>query len=156
MKLPTTTIAACILFASTSFVPAQQSSPKPPINVPADAKLFNGKWYRVYLEQTTWPIARDKCKTLGGQLAISLDEPTQAFLKDLKPDVGLWLGATDEKLEGVWQWVDGTEMKFKAWAPGEPAGARSENYLFLIHGKWEDHSNGRPQVVGFVCEWKAK
>ena len=127
------------LLAAFSLASAQQSAPKPPVGVPTDAKLFNGKWYRVYLEQSTWP-----------------DEPTHGFLKELKPDVGLWLGATDEKLEGAWMWVDGTEMKFKAWAPGEPGGRRAENYLFLIHGAWEDHSNGRPQVIGYICEWKAK
>ena len=149
-------IAALVLVAILLPAFAQQTAPKPPVGVPADAKLFNGKWYRVYLEQTTWPVARDKCKTLGGQLAVVPDAPTHAFLKELKPDVGLWLGATDEKLEGAWRWVDGTEMKFKAWASGEPAGRRAENYLFLIHGAWEDHSNGRPQVIGFICEWKAK
>ena len=149
-------IAALVLVAILLPAFGQQTAPKPPVGVPTDAKLFNGKWYRVYLEQSTWPVARDKCKTLGGQLAVVLDEPTHTFLKELKPDVGLWLGATDEKLEGDWRWVDGSEMKFKAWAPGEPGGRRAENYLFLIHRAWEDHSNGRPQVIGFICEWKAK
>ena len=149
-------IAVLLLVAGLVSALAQQPTPKPPVGIPADAKHFNGKWYRVYLEQTTWPLAREKCRALGGQLAITPDEPTHAFLKDIKPDVGLWLGATDEKLEGVWQWADGSEMKFKAWAHGEPDGLRSENYLMLFRGSWGDHSNGRPRVIGFICEWKAK
>lgn len=155
MKNPIAVILITLL-AAFSLASAQQPAIKPPVGIPSDATPFNGKWYRVYLDKTTWPLARDKCKTLGGQLAVVPNEPTHAFIKELKPDVGLWLGATDEKLEGEWMWVDGTEMKFKAWAPGEPGGRRAENYLFLIHGAWEDHSNGRPQVIGYICEWKAK
>lgn len=34
----------------------QQSTtaPQPPIGVPSKAKLFNGKWYHIYLEKSDW------------------------------------------------------------------------------------------------------
>ncbi|MEO8350943.1 MAG: C-type lectin domain-containing protein [Chthoniobacteraceae bacterium] len=123
--------------------------------MPADAKPFNGKWYRVYLKQTTWSVARNKCKTLGGQLAVVPDESTHVFLKELNRDAGLWLGATDDKIEGVWRWVDGTEMDFKGWERGEPDGGRAENYLLLFRGGWHDVSASH-RASGFICEWKSR
>ena len=147
-------LSVFILFAPAREASAQQTTIKPPVGVPADATQFNGKWYRVYLEKAIWPVARDRCKTLGGQLAVVPDEATHNFLKELKSEAGLWLGATDEKVEGVWKWVNGTEMVYKAWLPREPDGGRSENYLMLIRGGWADHGTGRPIVVGFICEWK--
>jgi hypothetical protein len=40
-------ILAISAAVNTAF--AQAPATKPPIGVPADAKPFNGKWYRVYL-----------------------------------------------------------------------------------------------------------
>ena len=93
---------------------------KPPVGVPADATFFNGKWYRVYLEGLPWKSAQDRCKILGGMLACVPDAPTQGFVANLAKGLNLWLGATDEETEGLWRWVDGNEMKYKAWARFEP------------------------------------
>jgi len=82
---------------------------KPPVGIPADATLFNGKWYRVYIERVPWTRAKEKCKGLGGQLAVVPDEQTWDFLKSRSP-AALWLGGTDEETEGVWKWVDGTSF----------------------------------------------
>ena len=142
-------------------VSAQQpTTKKPPVGVPAEATLFNGKWCRVYFEQGGWKHAKDRCKVLGGQLAVVPDEPTQAFIKKLADSTALWLGATDEKVKNVWLWSDGTRMTFKAWDSehGQPNGGRNENYLLIWKtGKWHDvGEHGDQQTVGFICEWKPK
>ena len=31
-----------------------------------------------------------------------------------------WLGGTDEKNEGVWEWITGEAWKFTKWAANEP------------------------------------
>ena len=148
-----------LLGSMSSISSAQQLAPKKtPLGVPADATLFNGKWYRVYLEKTTWVKARDKCRTLGGQLVSIPDAPTQAFLAEFGKGVELWIGATDEKVEGLWVWVDGTEMKYKAWGSKQPDGRRAQNYAALGNwaGRgWFDGPNDWP-CVGFICEWKDK
>lgn len=134
----------------------QPAQPKPPVGIPSDARLFNGKWYRVYLERLTWTRAKEKCIALRGQLAIVPDEPTHAFIKNLSNNLNLWLGATDEKVEGLWYWLDGTEMKFKAWYTKEPGGGRRENYLLIFHDGWADAASNEALAVGYICEWKAK
>lgn len=137
--------------------PAATGAPVTENRPPADATLFNSKWYRLYLEKTTWKHAQAKCRSLGGQLVCIPDAPTQAFLADFGKGLQLWIGATDEKVEGRWVWVDGTEMKFKAWVPGEPQGKRAENFLIL--GKrpgapWFDGPENL-DCAGFICEWPA-
>src|SRR4051812_1339986 len=85
---------------------AQKSVPaKPPVGIPLDAKHFNGKWYRVYTEKLGWKRANQRCKALGGQLAVVPDEATHAFIKQLAGGIAVWLGATDEKVENAWEWV---------------------------------------------------
>lgn len=134
----------------------QPTTKKPPVGVPVDATLFNGKWYRTYLEKTTWKRAQEKCRTLGGQLACVPDAPTQAFIAGYAKGLELWIGATDEKVEGQWLWVDGTEMKYKAWGKNEPTLSRNDNVTLIgTDGRWYDGPDNWP-CVGFVCEWKAK
>lgn len=132
------------------------AAPKPPVGVPADAKLFNGKWYKVFYEKITWQSARDKCRSAGGQLVVIPDEVTWTFVKGLSPAY-LWMGATDEKVEGVWIWIDGTTMVYTAWLQGEPSNHDgSEHYLLCAKGGWSDHPKNSTYVVGYICEWKAK
>jgi len=141
---------------------AQQPAPpkKPPVGIPADSKFLNGKWYHVYFEKGGWRRARDRCKTLGGQLAVIPDENTQTFISKLADSTALWVGATDEKVKNVWVWSDGTQMTFKAWDTerGQPDGSGKEHYLlFWKNGKWHDAvERGDEQTAGFICEWKDK
>ena len=150
-------LIAFLLFAhdGLSQVPAPS---KAPVGVPPDATLFNGKWYRVFLEKGSWKLSREKCARLGGQLAVVHDTATQAFIEELAKGLQLWLGATDEKVEGLWIWVDGTPMSFKVWERNEPNnGSRREHYLQVgKNGPWNDGTNEAAYVVGFICEWKQR
>jgi hypothetical protein len=133
--------------------------PKPPVGIPAEARLHNGKWYQVYLVKGGWKRAREKCQKLGGQLAIIPDASTQAFIKDIAQGLQLWLGATDEKVEKRWLWVDGTPVKFTAWADRQPDNTDGiENYLqtFDKDSRWNDGAEDDRFVVGFICEWRAR
>ena len=44
-----------------------------------------------------------------------------------------WLGATDEKSEGMWRWVDGQDFSsYSNWNPGEPDDAGGgQDYLLV-------------------------
>lgn len=132
------------------------ATPKPPVGVPKDAKPFNGKWYKVIFAKVSWHSARDKCKAGGGQLVVIPDEVTWTFVKTLSPAV-LWLGATDEKVEGVWTWIDGTPLTFAAWLKDEPSNhSMEEHYLCIYNGAWSDKPKSNDYCVGYICEWKAK
>ena len=164
------TYFAILLFTGAFILGAasaqQPTAKKPPVGVPADAKLFNGKWYRVYLEKkVSWHDAKRRCATSGGQLAITSDEPTWSYVRQLVKETAqgapIWLGATHEQTPGVWQWIDGTPVKFTAWNQGKPDNAGKSFYMVAANGGWDDFpKNGfyteAIQVVGFVCEWKTK
>ncbi len=122
-----------------------------PVGLPDAAIEFNGKWYCIYPDQITWIEARKKCKALGGELASVTDETTHNFIKNLAPNVQLWLGATDEKSEGAWKWENGFPMQFSAWIKGEPSGGTQENCIYVVDSGWKDANNG--ELHGFICEW---
>lgn len=125
------------------------------ISIPSEARKFKDKFYFVFEEKCTWQIAREKCENLGGKLAIVPDEATQAFLTTLANGRFLWLGASADKTEGRWEWVDGSKMEYRNFAKGEPSG-QGENCLLLKNsGYWNDYNNegGNWNGFGFICEW---
>ena len=156
MKTQIITTLAILITALNPLRAEEPASKTPPIGVPADAKIFNDNWYRVYLDKTAWKDAKQKCERLGGHLAVIPDAPTHAFVQELSNNLILWLGAF-EKVEGLWQWVDGTPMKYTAWARGEPDNnGHTLNVLATWKGGWADTTNTAKDVVGYICEWKAK
>lgn len=154
-----TLLALClgaVLQATTFAQLPPPAAPKPPVGVARDAKLFNGKWYKVVFEKVSWHAARDKCRSAGGQLAVIPDEATWIFTRNLSP-ARLWIGATDEKVEGVWMWVDGTPATFTVWHWGEPNNSGgNEHYAVMEKHYWNDTPKEAHTTVGYICEWKAK
>lgn len=125
--------------------------------IPAESKSYNGKKYFVYEDPCDWTTARNRCRKLGGQLVVIPDEPTQAFIKELAGGRLLWLGATDEKKEGVWMWVDGTKMQYKSFDSGQPNDDRkSEKFLMIKGGLWHDVPEKVDRISGYICEWPDK
>jgi collectin sub-family protein 10 len=133
--------------------------------IPADARRFSGRFYKVFPERINWHDARRRCEEEGGHLAIVRDAETNRFLTSLVTEAsrrGVWIGATDERVEGAWVWIDGSPMQFSAWAPGQPTNRSSrgevEHYAALIAaegGRWNDFPNHGEQggPPAFVCEW---
>ena len=157
MKTHTASPITLLLYTLAPLAAQQPAERRPPVGIPSEAKLFNGKWYHLFLERAGWKQARDKCTRLGGQLVVIPDATTQEFVQQLSKGLHIWLGATDEKTEGLWLWVDGTEMKFSAWGKWQPDnGNKREHYLDLWDGLWNDSAQNSPLNVGFICEWKDK
>lgn len=132
-------------------------APKRPLGVPEDAVFHRGSWYRIVLDEGDWNAARQKAEKMGGHLAVIKDAETNEMIVKLADGLLLWLGATDEEVDGLWKWVDGDKLTFKAWGTGEPNGGRRENYLRLgIRGKWIDvnERGGANRPVGFIVQWK--
>jgi hypothetical protein len=149
-------LALTILPASAQQPAAPAAEPKRPVGVPVDAKFFNGRWFKLYQEKGGWTNSKAKCARLGGRLAIIPDAATQKFVAALSEGLLVWLGASDDKVEGAWVWLDGTKMTYTAWDKGEPAASPKEDYLSIWKGKWHDALEGEPTTVGFICEWPAK
>ena len=145
--------------------------PKPaPTTIPYDAVTLQNKRFKLYPETLSWHEAKQKCQQLGGRLAVIRSREENDLVKNLVGGQiadweGVWLGATDETKEGRWQWIDGSDLKFKFWStlgkqPNNGGEAANEHYLLMMSkahlGEWSD----QPEIakvgrVGFVCEWDA-
>ena len=67
---------------------------------------------------------------------------------------GVWLGATDEAVEGSFVWLPtGTPMIFNGWDYNEPNGHGQQNCAAYLHGhkKWHDVTCGDSFEV-CICE----
>ena len=131
---------------------------------------FQGKRYQAFREVLSWHAARDRCVAEGGHLAIVRSPADQAFLigllKAARMDAA-WIGATDEKQEGDWVWVDGSKCSFNDWdqdqpnnkPPGEHYAAIVVNFQGRPHnGRWSDQpavAAAQHPTIGFICQWDA-
>lgn len=111
--------------------------------------------------ERTWKHARAHAEALGGHLAtITSDEEYQLIKYQLGGEIpaSCWLGATDEKQEGVWEWVTGEPWSFSMWNKNEPNNfTRGEHYLMIVNdeGKWNDSPNvgDKQPRVGYIIEY---
>lgn len=126
------------------------------------AVTSGGRVYKFYPEQLSWHDARKKCESLGGRLAVVKDRETNDLLTNLVLEAKkqeAWLGATDEKEEGKWVWVDGSEMEYKNWYDYQPNNKNNEEHYLLLYaaqkGRWCDQPNEAQaqHKPGFLCEW---
>jgi len=96
----------------------------------------------------TFKEAEKKATELGGHLATiiskSEDAAIQKALNGILTDT-VWIGGTDEKTEGIWEWVTGELWKFSNWDAGQPESSKfqgtedfSKRYA---SGVWHDWRN---------------
>ena len=78
------------------------------------------------------------CEQLGGHLAtISSAEENQFISSGVHED--MWIGFTDEREEGVWEWVTGEDVEYTNWGSGEPNNSGNEDYAHMSgYGQWND------------------
>ena len=138
-------------------------------SVPSDAAVFNRHSYALYDKSMTWHEAKAFCESLGGHLAAVTTQDELNFVAGLieKGSVdAYWLGATDEKVEGQWEWITGEPWSYSNWGDLNPDNyGNNEHYLGMMRvaQKWEITSAGVAQwndftdtdliVGGFICEW---
>jgi Lectin C-type domain/Putative metal-binding motif len=106
----------------------------------------------------TWDAARVQCGSFGGDL-LRLDDEAESTAVAQLPEPpsmlggGWFIGLSDAAARGTFQWVDGGELSFAAWLPGEPNDAGADEDCAEMEqgaGGWNDVpcSMTRP----FVCE----
>lgn len=139
------------------------------------AAVFEGHSYKVVLETIDWHAAKARCKAMGGHLATVSTDAENTFITSLAKktigdftNTGVWLGATDERTEGQWEWIDGTPFTYSAWFQGQPnnGGGKGggEQYLFLLlqfrgtngiefQGWCDQPRESKHHTAYFVCEW---
>ena len=111
----------------------------------------------------TWKEAKRACEMLGGHLATICSAEEMETVRDLLSR-GLydayWLGASDEREEGTWEWVTGEPFDYSLWGANQPDDCGGvEDYLeaWGRGASWNDNNlygteneTGR----GFVCEFE--
>ena len=122
---------------------------------------LNGNIYQRIDIQMTWSGAVEYCRKLGGHLVtITSGEENEFIYKHFGIDgVNIWIGATDESVEGNWQWITGEPFVYNNWATRMPDDvSQGQDYAIfwdLDPGRWDD--NGLPLSNAsniFICEWE--
>lgn len=135
------------------------------------ATLYQGHNYKVFREALDWKTAKSRCEAIGGHLVTISNEQENKFITALATKTlgdinnsGIWLGATDERKEGEWEWIDGTPFNYSAWFDGQPNGKDKENFCFLLlyfkgaagkefRGWCDQPQEGKIHVTYYACEW---
>ncbi|WP_131042623.1 immunoglobulin-like domain-containing protein [Clostridioides difficile] len=121
----------------------------------------------VEAKRITWKNAKKEAenmeyKGLKGHLAIISSQNDLNIFNSLTSKT-VWLGGTDEIVEGDWRDVKGEPLKWTNWAPGEPNNhdVDGEDYLVSLknsNGLWNDASNSPSpiwtDIEGFIVEFE--
>jgi hypothetical protein len=153
------TDAAAVPVPDATAEPEPDTAAAPAPGRPADAVAFGGHWYKVFDEEDgTWHEKKARCEAMGGYLACIETEEEQTFIAKLADGRYLSLGATDEKQEDTWAWINGAKFEPFGWMEGQPNNyGECEHYLATYDcGEWVDvsvegHDFWMP--TGFICEW---
>lgn len=72
-------------------------------------------------------------------------------------DQEVWIGLTDDGVEGQWKWVDGTPLNLTFWGSGQPNSynGREQDCVEFWHrasgkGEWNDENCKLEQ--NWICE----
>ncbi len=108
--------------------------------------VLNNKQYQIINGTLTWHQAKSAAESQGGHLAtITSQQELDEIISQLPnyKNASVWLGATDEIIEGSWQWVTGESWGFTNWGSSVPNDFQSpdSDYMWSSYGfeyKWDD------------------
>merc|ERR1711917_158866 len=85
-------------------------------------------------------------------LAIPRSKTEHDFFASLIPNEQFWIGINDIEQEGSFVAVNGQEVSWTNWGPGEPNGGTNENAVEIMNWNgnlWNDRSAS--DTLKFVC-----
>ena len=112
---------------------------------------MGGFCFRGDRNAVTWWEASERCKVLNAYLI----EPRNAELNTIAKNnfIGVWMGASDTKLEGNWIWSTTSEtLTYTAWGKDQPNNAEGDQDCLVMQNNalWGDFQcdTTRP----YVCQ----
>ncbi|XP_037108053.1 CD209 antigen-like isoform X1 [Syngnathus acus] len=88
---------------------------------PSSWKKFENNCYYSSSSKESWYQSRNYCQGKGADLVIINTKEEMVFVNGLfTSKQEIWIGLTDEGVEGQWKWVDGTALSLEYWADGQP------------------------------------
>ncbi|MBR6785990.1 MAG: leucine-rich repeat protein, partial [Clostridia bacterium] len=120
--------------------------------------VYNGHTYGRFDVNCSWEEAKLICEMLGGHLVTISSQAENDVVTSLVSgkNYAYWIGATDSKTEGTWEWVTGEAFSFSAWNANQPddyEGAEDHAEIISDLGKWNDNKPNTAER-GFVCEYE--
>ncbi|MFX1506079.1 MAG: right-handed parallel beta-helix repeat-containing protein [Promethearchaeota archaeon] len=113
---------------------------------------WNGHEYRLIRSDKRWIEAKLDCEARGGHLVTITSSVENTLVTGLAQMGSIWIGLTDEIIEGEWQWVTGETVNYTNWNLGEPNDAGGEDYVEMYdYGEWNDLPSDN--TLPYVCEW---
>ena len=139
----------------------QDAAAVPTGQIPFDAALINGNYYKVYHldEIDTWQKAQQYCIEQGGHLAVITSQELNDSLYKLCRSQGFetaFFGFSDAGSEGEWLWVTQSQPAYLNWGVSEPNSGSSEEDFAIFstserNGTWNDSSFGY-ETTAFICQ----
>lgn len=139
---------------------------------PVEVFDFEGNSYAFVpsKESITWQSARSQAEGIvfegvNGQLATVTSKAENGFIvSEIIPisqnhlNGSAWLGATDEEIEGNWEWITGEKWQYENWASGQPA-SPSQDFLAYFPDAWHSADDTylvrfSQQVYGYIVEFE--
>ncbi|KAL3995921.1 U1 small nuclear ribonucleoprotein C [Sarotherodon galilaeus] len=125
---------------------------------PTGWKKFEYSCYFTSVSKKSWERSRADCQNRGADLAIIKSQEEMTFINGLySSDKEVWIGLTDEGVEGQWKWVDGTPVTLTFWGKGQPNSydGRNQDCVEFWHrasgiGDWNDENCNVEQ--NWICE----
>ena len=130
-------------------------SPQDLMNQESAMENFQYSLYQIFYTPVTWHQAKIRCEDLTMHLVTINSVYENNFVTSLVPYSTIWLGFTDENVEGNWEWVTSEPVVFTNWESTEPNdSAGGEDYAEMFGSNWND--NGAPAdpdlKLLYVCE----
>ena len=128
-----------------------------------DYVSFGGHNYFRYTGRFSWYKAQELAERFGGYLAVITSEEENNAVAQIS-DRDLWIGASDDNCDGIWDWVTGemtdinNEGEFHPFREGEPDYGEEENGSIqkFLHidpgGAWDDVGAYNTDMQGFIVE----
>lgn len=117
---------------------------------------FNGHTYQVINETTNWKEAKAYCERIGGHLVTITSKEENNFIYNIsvkKYNCNFMIGLTDEREEGVFEWVTGEKFEYSNFEPGEPNNQNNEDYILMHRGGYWNDGHLERTSMPFICEW---
>ncbi|GBF82577.1 beta strand repeat-containing protein [Aphanothece sacrum] len=111
-----------------------------------EAALYQGKYY-LFTDSLSWTAAQAQAVALGGNLVTVNDLAENQWLTaNFGGQGNLWLGLTDQSIEGSFSWINGETITatYRNWLTGQPTNVTGlEDYasLNIASGLWSSLPN---------------
>ena len=133
-------------------------------NLDTDTYFYDGKFYKVFKDALTWSQAEEKCKKIGGHLAMPRTENIKNFFSEITDKYsirGVWLGGIYNKTNATSKYIDGSVSNNELLVKGNDdiqyfamicSGVSSPEYINNI-GSLITFNNDSVNASGYICEF---